>query len=136
VSPSPTNPLQALWNWFSGLPVQHQEFLATLYWTLTTDDTSDFGLAPDEYVRRFASSLTRQDFPLRTMSRLVIIRSMVDFIIQNRKVLQDDGVLKSKGKVVPLAEEQWKAVASGWAELRQSHLSDANLNRWTRAVLK
>lgn len=142
MSVSNTNPMQALWNWFSALPVQHREFLATLYWTLTTDDTSEFGLSPAEYVHRFAGSLQQEDFPLRTMSRLVMIRSMVDFILRNRMVLQDKALDRwafeahGQGKVIHLAEEQWKSVVSAWYDLRTNELSDDNLSRWTRAVLK
>jgi hypothetical protein len=130
------NPLQAFWDWFTGLPLQHQQVLATLTWTLTTEDTSDFGLSPEEYRQRFLNALRRRDFPLRTMSRLVVVRSMVDFIIQNRKLLQDGSGLGTQGNVISLAEEQWKTVGSGWAQLKAGELSDQNLSRWTRAVLK
>ncbi|MCF8039593.1 MAG: hypothetical protein K9K79_09780 [Desulfohalobiaceae bacterium] len=133
----PRNPVQAFWDWFSDLPVLHRKFLAHLFWVCTGEDTADLIMDPEESLAKFGHYLQRQDFPLRMLSRMVIVRGMVTFILDNRESFENRHLwpgYRQGGNISFLSEAQWNKHLRSWRVLLTKELSDASLSYWARMV--
>jgi hypothetical protein len=138
----PRNPIQVFIDWFDGLPRVQQGYLAHMYWICTTENTADFVLEIDESLRKFRHYILRSDFPLRMLSRIVIVRSIFDFIMHNRKLISrleptswmQQGL--QEGKVVSLSEKQWDKTSASWLQLTKTDLSDKAISLWVQAITK
>jgi hypothetical protein len=136
--PQPKDPARAFWDWFSSLPAAHQEFVAHAFWICTTDDSNDLILTPRESLAKFGHYVTRPDFPLRVLSRMVVVRGVVNFILTNRESFENKSLWPGAGKtnVVFLSEAQWAKHLRGWRLLLSDELSDASLSFWVKAVTR
>ena len=133
----PKNPAQTFWDWFSDLPVANREFLAHLFWICTTEDTTDLMMDPEASLAKFAHYLSRPDFPVRVLSRVVIVRGMISFILNNRQSFEDRKLWPgSKKNVSFLSEAQWNKHLRTWRMLVSGELSDASLHFWVNAVTR
>jgi hypothetical protein len=132
-------PIAAFMEWLDSLPESHAGYLAHLYRISTTEDTADLAMTPEESLVRFRHYVVRQDFPLRVVARMVMIRGMMDLIFMTRETLvsQNTGVPFDTGSpdnVVLLSEKQWGNVLDSWKRLRSKEMSDSYLFSWARYV--
>ena len=134
----PKDPAQAFWDWFSALPAAHQEFLAHVFWICTTDNSNDLILSPQESLAKFGHYVARPDFPLRVLSRIVVVRGIVSFILNNREAFENKKLWSGSRKknVLFLSEAQWGKHVRNWQLLLADELSDASLNVWVKAVTR
>lgn len=136
----PRNPIQIFIAWFNSLPEVQQAYLAHMYWICTTEDTVDFALEVNESIRKFRHFVLRSDFPLRMLSRIVVVRGVIDFILHNKKLLSRidptnwiDGE-RLDAKVVPISEKQWEKTVASWRQLIKTDLSDKAISMWVDAI--
>jgi hypothetical protein len=97
-------------------------------------------MTSEESLVRFHHYVVRQDFPLRIAVRMVMIRSVMDFILITRDTLvaQNAGVPVETGirnNVVLLSEKQWENVLDSWKRLRSKEMSDSYLFSWAKYVI-
>lgn len=126
-------------DWFDNLFPEQRKYLAKTYLLLTTQDTNDFALAQEEALLKFRSIVLKQDFPLRQLSKIVFVRSIVDFILQNRELLTGKsgiltGMQGTESKVVDLTEKHWEKVIQSWQDLRRTELTDRALHVWLKKL--
>ncbi len=131
------SPLKSFWDWFNFLPVRHQQYLARMFWITTTSNTNEMVLADDEYVTKFKNYLTAPDFPLRTIVKLLIIRSVFDFILENLDFLIDINSNRDNGSIFFsnvefLETKQWEKIIKSWRELKNTSLSPDVFSMWAR----
>jgi len=125
-------PMEAFWSWLHTLPVSQQQHLARMFFLCTTDNSADFALAPDEALVRLKYYITADDFLLRRLSRLIILRTIFDFILSNRQRFEAmDRQLEAishtgdrGAKVARLSEKQWERTLASWRRFRNSVLTD------------
>ncbi len=127
------NPITAFIQWFNSLANTHKEYIAHIYFVLTTQDTTDLALDEENAFIRFQMFVTRQDFPLRVVARMVVIRSVMDFVFINRDQLAPDAV--HGPDLIDIAEKQWETASNSWKNLRAKELSDPYIRLWLQAEL-
>lgn len=125
-------PINAFLSWFYALPVSQQQYLARMFFLCTTDNSADFALTPEEALLRLKYYITADDFLLRRLTRLIILRTIFDMILSNRerfdtmdRQLEAIGQVGDKGaKVARLSEKQWERTLASWRRFRNSVLTD------------
>lgn len=128
------NPVIIFRNWFKAQPINQQQYLSRMYWLFTSENTADLILNGQEALKKFDYKLTEQDFPLRILSRAMFVRTMFDFIVKNRQVLERQ--IPRAGKVCPLSEKQWQKTRQSWLELRSSRLNDQVFDKWLEILAR
>jgi len=131
------SPLKSFWDWFESLPVRHRQYLARMFWITTTSNTNEMVLTDEEYVIKFKNYLTAPDFPLRVVIKLLIIRSVFDFILENLDFLTDinstmDNASIFFSNVEFLEKKQWEKIIKSWWELKNTSLSPNVFSMWAR----
>ena len=122
------NPIDSFLAWFNTIPVLHQQYMARLFFLCTTDNSADFAMSPDEALKRLQYYAAGPDFLLRRLSRLMILRTVFDLILNNRERLENldhqlAGIVQDQ-KVVGLSEKQWEKTADSWRRFRSRVLTD------------
>lgn len=136
------HPVSVFLSWFNGLPVMQQQYLAQMFFLCTTDNAADFALSPDEALVRFKNYVVKQDFVMRIICRLVMIRAVFDFILANRQQLSgmhkkttDPAVAQASGrKLLELSTKQWEHVTRSWQHLRGTYLTDKIFQLWIQSA--
>jgi hypothetical protein len=132
------SPIKAFLEWFTSLPVGHQGYLARIFWITTTSSANEMVLSDEEYIAKFKNYLTAPDFPLRTLMKLIIVRSVFDFIFENHKLL-DEITSKNNGiffsNVISLEKKQWEKIKRTWWELKNSTLSSTVFSLWMEKIV-
>ncbi len=49
-----------------------------MYFVLSTQDTADFSLDKEILPEKFLMYITRKDFPLRVVSKMVVVRALIE----------------------------------------------------------
>ena len=134
------NPIQAYRSWLQGLPWPQRSYLASMFWLCTTENTADMTLSPEEHLAKLDSYLLREDFPLRVVSRMVTVRAVTGFILDNRELLLGEEVgfppQSREDKILFLSEKQWEKTLASWRALCGKELSDAAFSAWLQAALE
>lgn len=132
-----SHPLEALTLWFKSQPYQFRQYIAHMYWYCSSESIDNIFLDPEDYINKFLHHILNPDFPLRLLSRLVIIRSVLDFIIDNHKPLAKlpgepycPYDIDTSGRVLDFADTRWEMVLVSWRELRVNALSDQVIRAW------
>ncbi len=119
------------------MPVVQQVYIARMYILLTTENNADFALDSTEALQRFKNLVNKNDFPVRILSRLMVVCSMVDFILINRPFL--DGMAKEfefneagGKKILDISDKQWQKAMASWREVRSTRLTHGAFHRWVR----
>ena len=133
------NPIKAFQEWFDNLFPEQRKYLAKAYLVLTTEDTNDFALDAEEALFKFRNKLLKQDFPLRQLSKIVYMRAVVDFILENRTdIAGQTGTISvsadTSGKVVDLREKHWEKVVNSWKRISNTELSDKAIQVWLKKI--
>jgi hypothetical protein len=128
------NPIQAFVEWFQSLAVGHRQYLAHMFFVLTTQNTTDLAMAKETSPDRFLSYVVKKDFPVRVVARMVVIRGIFDFILLNKdELLQETPGAPS---IVNISEKHWEKGFESWRMLRGKELSDIYTQMWLKAELK
>lgn len=128
------NPIAQFLAWYRSLAAGQRSYLAHMYMVLTTENTSDLAMARDHSPERFERVVVQRDFPLRMVSKMVVIRSIIDFIFINKdQLMQETPVATS---LPHIADKQWEVGLESWRVLRSVELSDRSINLWLRSELQ
>ncbi len=134
------NPIQSYLTWLRTIPVPHAQYIAYMFWFCTTENTSDMAMDHDESLIRFKNYLIREDFPLRVLTRMLVVRDVTNLIVKNNDLFTSGQAVsnlsfdKEEDKVVFLSGKQWEKTLSSWQELYYGHLSDNVFSVWVRSV--
>jgi len=126
------NPEQAFSNWFEHLPPGQRQTLAYLHLLMTSANSNDFALTPEEALTRFQTLLHTPDFPLRRAARLLMIRGVFSFLFSDvdfmlRHLAGSPHIERDR---LPISPFQWLRSAALWQRLCGGDLSDASLHDW------
>lgn len=127
------NPITAFIEWFRTLSAAHREYLSHMYFVLTTQNTQELVMDPRNAISKFEFWVTKRDFAVRVIARMVVVRSIIDFLFLNRGLLSRK--IPGSMNVVDIAEKQWQAGAASWQQLRSEQLSDRYINSWLKSEL-
>jgi hypothetical protein len=105
-----------------------------MYLVLTTQNTTDLVMDPDNALARFQMFVTKNDFPLRIVSRMVMVRAIMDFLFVNHDQLVP-GTAVIGSNLVDIAEKQWEMALNSWKDLRGTELSDPYIRLWLQSEL-
>ncbi len=136
------NPVDIFLSWFNTVPIFQQQYLARVFFLCTTENAADFALEPEQARVRLRNYISRRDFPLRIISRLMIARSIFDLILDNHEFFREmetqiaslPGSGSARDKIASLSEKQWEQTAASWRNLRNSEFNDRAFRMWVRAV--
>ena len=130
------DPIQLYLDWLKDIPVIHAEYIAYIFWVLTTQNTADLALTRKEALRSFKSHILGQDFPVRVVSRMLTVKEHTNLIVNNSNVfLARDRVSEMfEGKVLFLSEKQWEKTLYSWNSLYSGYLSQEIFFKWIRTV--
>jgi len=128
------NPIQAFLEWYRSLAMGQRQYLAHMYIVLTTENTADLAMARGASPDRFEFLVLKKDFPMRMVSRLLVVRVIIDFIFINRYQLAQEN--PGPAAIVNLSEKQWEKGLESWKVLRGVELSDIYVNLWLKSELK
>ena len=95
-------------------------------------------LSHDQALNKFKNYLQRPDFPLRLISRVVIVRGMTTYLLANREILEQDNVFAAHREdinVLDLTESMWRKTWASWQRLLSEDLSDRVISAWTRQTV-
>ncbi|MFO7803861.1 MAG: hypothetical protein R6V55_16380 [Desulfovermiculus sp.] len=132
------HPLPVYQTWFSQIPLAHRRRLALGFWLFTTENTADMAMSHNQALDRFQAYLGRPDFPLRLLSRMIIVRGMTTYLLGNREILEQGSVFakdQDNSNVLDLSETIWKKTWAGWQQLIAEELSDKVFSAWTRQAV-
>jgi len=132
------HPLPVYQRWFFQIPLAHRRRLALGYWLFTTENTADMAMGHDQALEKFQAYLSRPDFPLRLLSRMIMVRGMTTYLLSNREILEQGKVFageQDSSNVLDLSETIWKKTWAGWQQLIANELSDKVFAAWTRQAV-
>jgi len=92
----------------------------------------------DQALEKFQAYLSRPDFPLRLLSRMIMVRGMTTYLLSNREILEQGKVFageQDSSNVLDLSETIWKKTWAGWQQLIANELSDKVFAAWTRQAV-
>ncbi len=127
------NPIQAFLDWYRSLALGQRQYLAHMYIVLTTQNTADLVMDRDTSPGRFELHVVKQDFPVRTVARMMLIRSVIDFIFINKDLLSQ--ATPGAPSIVDISEKQWEKGLESWKILREVELSDYYTHLWLKSEL-
>ncbi|MDA3790763.1 MAG: hypothetical protein PF503_20000 [Desulfobacula sp.] len=104
-----------------------------MYFVLTTQNTTDLAIDGNSAFIRFQIIVTKNDFPLRIVARMVIVRAIMDFLFVNRDQLVAETV--QNPKLTDIAEKQWETAFVSWKKIRTTELSDPYIRLWLKSEL-
>ena len=118
--------------WFESIPLWQQRTLAHLHTIMTSPNTSYFALDGAEALRHFFNVMSRPDFPVRRVARLLQVRSIFSFVFYDvefvRRYTLDNPDLRDGA--VNAAPHHWDRCAEQWRSLCAQELGNASLHRW------
>lgn len=135
------DPIKSYLDWFNDLPVQQAKYIAYMFWLCTTENTADMAMSHDQALVKFKNYLLQEDFPLRVMARMVVVREVTNLIIKNRDLFTakenfpNFHLPQEKDKVLFLSNKQWEKTLSSWQELYYSHLSEQVFTVWISSIM-
>ncbi len=135
------NPIKSYLDWLNNIPVLQAKYIAFMFWLCTTENTADMALSHDQALLKFKNYLLREDFPLRVMTRMLVVRDVTNLIVKNRDLFtaKDNfpyfSLTKEQDKVLFLSDKQWEKTISSWQELYYSHLSEQVFTVWIRSIM-
>ena len=118
--------------WFNSIPFWQQRTLAHLYTMMTSPNTAYFALDGAEALSHFLNVVSRPDFPVRRVARLLQVRSVFSSLSYQlefrRPSMPDNAGLQEEA--VSTASHHWDQCAQSWHSLCAEELSYAALHRW------
>lgn len=102
-----------------------------MYFVLTTENTTDLAIETEMAKDRFVLLVTKKDFSVRVVARMVTVRGLVDFLFINRDQLA--APVLSGANVIGIGEKQWETAFQSWKHIRQTELSDPYIRLWLQS---
>jgi hypothetical protein len=136
------NPIQSYLTWLTRIPVPQARYIAYMFFLSTTENTADMVMEYEESLVRFKNYLVREDFPLRVLTRMVIVRDITNLIVKNHEVFTSEQQFaqvvreKEADNVVFLSPRQWEKTWVSWQEIYYHILSDQVFSLWLRTITK
>jgi len=96
------------------------------YLLMTTERSEDFALDEAEALAYVKQQITRPDFPQRRVARLLIIRSLFSFLLDQDRLMS----IPQQETVLPIKAAHMLQVQRQWKELCENDLADSALIRW------
>jgi len=132
-------PLKAFMNWFDALSSDIKKNLAHIFRVCTVDDVTLMVVSPESSLAGFRVFLLKEDFVLRRIARLYIVRSVFDMIINHSDlILKASGItgsMSSFENLIDFSSAKWSQTCSSWKTLRSMYLSDTYMNLWAGSVI-
>jgi len=122
--------------WLDGLPRWISIALIKNYLFMSGNDCSEFILTDEQAYNFIRSRLTASEFPLRRVSRLLTLRTMLTFLFDSA----DSDTLFSflptpqSKDFPPFNAAQLLHTRKSWDKLCQDELSDSSLKRWLKLL--
>ncbi len=133
------HPVTVYQRWFAQIPEAHRRRLAKGFWLCTTESTADMALSHEQALCKFVTYLQRPDFPLRVVSKMIVVRGMTSFLLANREVLEQENIFardkEINGKVLDMTPAMWKKTWTSWQRIIAHELSDPIFAAWTRQAM-
>jgi hypothetical protein len=132
-------PLKAFIDWFDALSLDIKANLAHIFRVCTVDDLTLMVESSENSLISFRVYLLKEDFALRKIARLYLVRSVFDMIIiHSDLILKSSGVLgpgEKLGNIIDFSSAKWRKTCNSWKNLRSQHLSDTYMNFWAGSVI-
>lgn len=121
-----------LLKWLNELPLLQRYSLVKRYVFMTSGNSADFTDSGEEAWRYFKADLTAADFPLRRVSRLLVVRSLFTFLLESSEAggLSGSPFPQGNENLVSLDSARYLQLCQRWRTLCQTKLSDAALRDW------
>ena len=122
--------------WLDELPQWIRTALIKHYIFMTSNESSEFVFTDEEAYRFIRARLTEPEFPLRRVSRLLTLRTMLTFLFDSA----DSDTLFSflptpqSKDFPPFNAAQLLHTRKSWDKLCQDELSDSSLKRWLKLL--
>ena len=122
--------------WLDGLPRWISIALIKNYLFMSGNDCSEFILTDEQAYNFIRSRLTASEFPLRRVSRLLTLRTMLTFVFDSAESETLFSLLPNTQSrdLPPLNAAQLLYARNGWDKLCQTDLSDSSLKQWLRLL--
>jgi len=122
------DPEQAILSWLENQDHTISVFLVRSYIFMTSHKSDDFTLNDQESLNHFLHLMTQTDLPQRRVARILSVRTLFSFLLNNSDLQTTDDQIHS----IQLAH-QLKARQS-WQQFCQEQLEDHVLLDWLRQM--
>jgi len=122
------DPEQAILYWLENQDHTISVFLVRSYIFMTSHQSDDFTLNDQESLIHFQHLMTQTDLPQRRIARILSVRTLFSFLLNNSDLQTTDAQIHS----IQLAH-QLKA-RQGWQQFCQEQLDDYVLLDWLRLM--
>lgn len=126
------HPYQTLLHWLDRSDTAIITVLVKTYLLMTTERSEDFALDDAEALAYVKQQITRPDFPQRRVARLLIIRSLFNFILEQDRFMSSP----QQEAVLPIETAHLLQVQRQWKHLCENELADENLVNWMASMQK
>jgi hypothetical protein len=127
------SPEHLVLHWLEELPPPIRNILTLRFILMTSQDSGDFALTASESCEHFARFLCEPDFPLRRMTRILTVRSIFDFILEQDDEFFSACSVDSMGtNLCSLDTAQFLRAQKSWREICHHKLSNEQLVAWLK----
>jgi len=127
------SPEHATLRWLSELPPLVCHLLVMRFILMTSQDSGDFALTVEESLEYFAHYLCEPDFSLRRLARILTVRSVFSFILEQDDEFFSTCSVDSLDSNVPSFDAaQILRAQKSWRDLCRHHLANEQLVVWLR----
>ena len=119
-------PDKTLLHWLDSSDTAIIAVLVKNYLLLSTERSEDFALDDAEALTYVKQQISRPDFPQRRVARLLIIRSLFSFLLDQDRLM----FVPQQETVLPIQTAHLLQVQRQWKELCENDLADSALIQW------
>lgn len=128
------SPEQITLRWLNELPPMVSHILVMRFILMTSQDSGDFALSGQESREHFARFLGEPDFALRRLARILTVRSVFNFILEQEDEFFSACSSDSSDVNLPSFDAaQILRVQKSWRDLCRHRLSNEQLVVWLQA---
>jgi hypothetical protein len=128
------SPEQITLRWLSELPPMVCHILVMRFVLMTSQDSGDFALSGQESCEHFARYLGEPDFALRRLARILIVRTVFNFILEQEDEFFSACSAESSDVNLPSFDAaQILRAQKSWRDLCRHRLSNEQLVVWLHA---
>lgn len=121
-------------HWLEELPPSMRNILVMRFILMTSQDSGDFALTAQESCEYFTRFLSEPDFALRRLARILTVRSIFGFILEQDDEFFSACSTDSTGtNLLFLDAAQILRAQKSWRDLCRQRLSNEQLVAWLQA---